>query len=97
VAFFFLRGTNMEDNQVTSTPNYLLGQIDAKITHLLSAFAVQKEDINAANAVLHDRIDTEAQRITRLERSHWKTAGIVSLVPIVFSLGGLVLAYVQLT
>lgn len=97
----------MTDRPVTNTPNYLLGQIDAKMSHMLSAFSVQKEDIKLAHDVIHTRIDVETKRLNakhdlqaakleRLERAHWKTAGILSLIPITFTIAGLVIAYLNM-
>lgn len=75
---------------------FLLGEINAKITHLLASFSVQSADIKAAHAELHERIDRNSDRIERMERAHWKTAGILSLIPITFTVAGLVIAYLNM-
>lgn len=82
-----------ENEPVDRQSVFLLGAIDAKITHLLNSFALQKEDIKAANAEIHARIDATGARLEKMERAHWKTAGILSLIPITFTIAGLVLAY----
>lgn len=63
---------------------YLLGQIDANVKHLLNS---QKD--------LNDRLDRQDERITKVERGHWKIAGVASLIPTVIASIGIMVAYLK--
>jgi hypothetical protein len=86
----------MSEPNLNQSSVYLLGQIDAKVTHLLSSFATQKLDNKIVQDELHLRINLQAERLDRVERRHWKTAGVMSLIPLVFTLAGLVIAYLNM-
>ncbi|SEN67692.1 hypothetical protein SAMN05216227_102038 [Pseudorhodobacter antarcticus] len=85
----------MTDNPTDSSA-YLLGQIDAKVSHLLTAHSVQKADMEKAHDGIHDRLNAHGERLTHIERTAWKTAGIISLIPIGLTLVGLLFAYLKL-
>ncbi len=70
-----------EPNDSTSLV-YMLGQIDAKVTHLL-----------AGQTLTNERLEKHDERITRVERGHWKIAGIASIVPVLLTGAGLVIAF----
>lgn len=72
---------------------YLLGQIDAKVTHLLASLAMQKEDLKAETDQLHSRVDANSARITRIEHSHWRAVGVLSIIPVSLTALGLGIAY----
>lgn len=76
--------------------SYMLGQIDAKVTHLLTAHSALREDVDKAHEGINRRLSSHGDRITQLERLSWKTVGILSLIPIAATIVGLWLAYLKL-
>lgn len=84
----------MDDNTpIDKSTLYLLGEINAKVTHMLSSLALQREDLKAETEALHSRVDANAHRITKIEQSHWKVVGVLSLIPVSLTVVGLGIAY----
>ena len=79
----------------SATDQYVLGQIDAKVSSLLEGHRTQREDFRRISAELHGRIDGHDARITKVEHSYWKVAGLVAAIPTATAVLGLVLAYMQ--
>lgn len=85
-----------ENSPLDQTPWYLLGEINAKVTHLVTSLAIQREEIKEEHEQIHERITAQGKRITELEQRHWRTAGIISLIPIGLSIAGLGFAYIAM-
>lgn len=64
---------------------FLLGEIHAKVSTLVEAHRAHREDIKELSADVNERIDKHDERITKVERSQWKLAGIASIIPMVIA------------
>lgn len=79
----------MQDNNgaptgVDTSSVYLLGQIDAKVTHLLASYTT-----------LNERLDKQEERIAQVERGHWKMAGIAAVIPTLLAAAGAFTAFIK--
>lgn len=83
----------MAPDATSASDQYFLGQIDAKVSHLLTAHKEQRDDFRRIAEDLHKRIDGHDVRITKVEHSFWKVAGIVSIIPVVLTVIAMVLSY----
>lgn len=68
----------MTDPQDSNSLVYMLGQIDAKVTHLL-----------AGQTHTNDRLEKHESRIQAVERSYWRIAGIASIIPTLVAIVGI--------
>ena len=58
--------------------DYMLGQIDAKVTMLLANISR-----------IDERMEKHDNRITKVERSQWKLAGMAAVIPTVLAILGI--------
>lgn len=73
----------MENNPAPDP--YVLGQINANVAHLLESSRTQRDDFRRIAEDINKRIDGHDVRITKVEHSYWKIAGIVSIIPVVLT------------
>ena len=66
-------GAGHPDN-TTGTDPYVLGQIDAKVSHLLESSRTQRDDFRRMAEDIHKRLDGYDVRISKVEHSSWRIA-----------------------
>jgi hypothetical protein len=63
---------------------YLLGQIDAKVTHIM-----------VTQGTINERLEKHDARISKVERGHWKIAGIAGVAPFVLAVATAIYTFMK--
>lgn len=84
----------MAPDNTSGTDPYVLGQIDAKVSHLLEAGRTHRDELRRITEDMNKRIDRHDVRITKVEHSAWKITGIATALPVALTTVGLALKYI---
>lgn len=81
----------MDDEK--SGVSFMLGEISANVRSILAAQASHKEDTQNQFTQVHTRLNSQSDRVTKIEHGYWKVIGIASAIPVVLTVVGLLINY----